>query len=185
MNYRILEKAIQIGLFLGILKIILEIFNLLLVPSFFINQWYFKFFLALIFLGLFIIFSKALHLRLLSSSQKILTIFIILQVSSIMVCGFEIFIHHSYDITYKNRIAEFEIQQLKIIDKEFENENNAKITNREEFYQTETNKIIENYSVEYLLIGFYFSIIGNFFLMVLMKLFLDFYLIKFNSIHYK
>ncbi|MHA8056983.1 hypothetical protein [Aquirufa nivalisilvae] len=175
MKYRIIEKALQIGIFLGMVKILIEIFNLLFLPNFFINQWYIKFFIQLTFLGFYIFLGKEHFHRWLISSHKMLTIFIILQLSTIMICGFEIYIHHSFDRTYKNRIADIEVQKLKTLDEKFQSQNNARIINTDEFYQTKKYKILENYSVKYLLSRFCFSFIGNLFLMFMIKFLIDFF----------
>ena len=97
-----------------------------------------------------------------------------------MISVFDIYIHHTYDISFKNRIAEVEVQKLKSLDEKFEHENSASIINSDEFIQTEKNKIIKNYSIQSILYGFLFSTIGNCILMLIIKKIIEFFHKPFN-----
>lgn len=166
MNYKFLEKAIQFGLLWGILKILIEIINMFFLPDFLLSHWFPKFFLLITLVLFNIVFNRNFHFQKIRSGQKLATIFIILQLSSVLNGGFEIFIHHSFDKQYKNRIAQRLVDRQKEIDENFEKKNNAIIENKDESYDSEMTKIAENYSMNNILNRIYFTVIGNIFLMV-------------------
>ncbi|MHA8099856.1 hypothetical protein VR479_11210 [Aquirufa aurantiipilula] len=166
MNYKFLEKAIQFGLLWGILKILIEIINMFFLTDFLLSHWFPKIFLLITIVILYILINRNIHFQKIRSRQKLVAIFIMLQLSSVLVGGFEIFIHHSFDKQYKNKIAQRLVERQKSIDEKFEKKNNAIIENKDESYDSEMTKIVENYSMNNMLNRIYFAVIGNIFLMV-------------------